>query len=59
VREQLDGQTYETAVRKTSEAAAAAGVSATPALVIDGETVNPLSDESRVRTLIEGLVDAA
>jgi protein-disulfide isomerase len=59
VREQLDGQTYETAVRKTSETAAAAGVSATPALVIDGETVNPLSDESRVRTLIDGLVDAA
>jgi len=59
VREQLDGQTYEPAVQKTSEAAAAAGISGTPTLIIDGETVNPLNDELRVRTLIEDLADGS
>lgn len=59
VREQLDEGMYESEVQNTTDAAASAGVSGTPTLVIDGETVNPLSDESRARTLIEGLTDAS
>lgn len=57
IRTKLQNQAYESPVRKTSKAAADAGVSGTPALVIDGETVNPLSDEQRTRTLIEQLAD--
>lgn len=59
VRGKLDGQTYESALRKTSQAAVDADVSGTPTLVIDGEAVNPLSDEARARTLIEQLIDGA
>ena len=57
IRTKLQNQAYESPVRKTSQAAADAGVSGTPTLVIDGETVNPLSDEQRTRTLIEQLAD--
>ena len=57
LRTKLQNQAYESLVRKTSQAAADAGVSGTPTLVIDGETVNPLSDEQGTRTLIEQLAD--
>lgn len=52
VRTALENGQYQSAVEQTSQAAADAGVAGTPALVIDGETVNPLSDEQLVRTLI-------
>ena len=57
LRTKIQEQVYESPIRKTSQAAADAGVSGTPALVIDGEAVNPLSDEQRTRTLIEQLAD--
>lgn len=57
VREEIESGAYETAVTDTSDAASAAGVDSTPALVIDGEALNPLGDQERVRSLIEGLAD--
>lgn len=57
LRTKLENQAYESTIQKTSQAAADAGVSGTPTLVIDGETVNPLSDKERTRTLIEQLKD--
>ncbi|MFC4451980.1 DsbA family protein [Halorussus aquaticus] len=59
LRTKIQEQAYESPIRGTSQAAAGAGVSGTPALVIDGETVNPLSDEQRTRTLIERLADGS
>ncbi|MXR43067.1 thioredoxin domain-containing protein [Halobaculum sp. WSA2] len=59
LRTKIQEQAYESPIRETSQAAADAGVSGTPALVIDGETVNPLSDEQRTRTLIEQLADGS
>lgn len=57
IRTKLQNQVYEAPVRKTSQAATDAGISGTPALLIDGETVNPLSDQQRTRNLIEQLAD--
>lgn len=57
LRTDLKGQNYESPVRKTTQAAADAGVSGTPILVINSEVVNPLSDEQRTRNLIEQLAD--
>ena len=59
LRTALESQKYEMPVRETTQAAADVGVSGTPALVIDDETVNPLSDEQRTRTLIEQFVDGS
>jgi len=59
LRTKIQDQAYESPIRKTSQAAGDAGVSGTPALVIGGETVNPLSDEQRARTLIEQLADGS
>jgi len=59
LRTKIQGKAYESPIRETSQAAANAGVSGTPALVIDGETVNPLGDEQRTRTLIEQLADGS
>ena len=55
----IQEQAYESPIRETSQAAVDAGVSRTPTLVIDGETVNPLSDQQRTRTLIEQLADGS
>ena len=55
VRTALDNGRYESAVRESTQAAANAGVSGTPMLVIDGETVNPLGKPERTRSLIEAL----
>ena len=57
LRTKIHEQAYESPIRETSQAAADVGVSGTPALVIEGETVNPLSEEQRTRTLIEQLAD--
>lgn len=57
LRTKIQEQAYESPIRETSQAAADVGVSGTPALVIEGETVNPLSEEQRTRTLIEQLAD--
>ena len=57
LRTKIQEQAYESPIRETSQEAADVGVSGTPALVIEGETVNPLSDEQRTRTLIEQLAD--
>lgn len=57
VREEIESGAYEAAVMDTSDAASAAGVDSTPALVIDGEALNPLGNQERVRSLIEGLAD--
>ena len=59
LRTDIQDQAYESPIQKSSQAATDQGVSGTPALVIDGETVNPLSDEQRTRTLIKQLVDGA
>lgn len=57
IRTKLQSQAYESALQATSRAAADAGISGTPALLIDGKTVNPLGDPDRTRTLIEQLID--
>lgn len=57
IRPKLESQAYESALQATSRAAAAAGISGTPAVLVDGETVNPLGDPDRTRTLIEQLSD--
>ncbi|MFB6200953.1 MAG: DsbA family protein [Halorhabdus sp.] len=59
IRTKIREQAYVSATQKTSRAVVDAGVSATPALVIDGQTVNPLSDEQQTRTLIEQLTDGS
>lgn len=59
LRTKIQGQAYESPTRETSQPAANAGVLGTPALVIDGETVNPLGDEQQTRTLIEQLADGS
>ncbi|WP_114579598.1 DsbA family protein [Saliphagus sp. LR7] len=58
-RTKIQEQAYESPIWQTSQVAADADVSGTPALIIDGETVNPLSDEQRIRTLIEQLADGS
>ena len=57
IREKLNAGAYERPVRATTQAAAKANVSGTPALVIAGETVNPLSKKERTRSLIERLIN--
>ena len=52
VRTAVQEQTYEDALRATTEAAATAGVQGTPTLVIDGTTVSPFKEE-KTRRLIE------
>ncbi|MFC4986771.1 DsbA family protein [Saliphagus infecundisoli] len=58
-RTKIQEQAYESPIRETSQAAADAGISGTPALIIDGEMVNPLSDEQRIRTFIEQLANGS
>lgn len=57
IRTAITEQTYEDALRATSNAAQNAGVSATPTLVIDGTTVNPLSNKDRTRRLLEDALE--
>lgn len=59
LRTKIKERVFESPIRETSQAAADAGISGTPALVIDGETINPLSDGQRTRTLIEQVANGS
>jgi protein-disulfide isomerase len=54
VREQIRNGEYESAVRDTTDASNAAGVSGTPTLVADGRTASPFK-ESQARSLLDSL----
>lgn len=53
IRTAVQENQYEDALRATSSAAEENGVNATPTLLIDGTTINPLGNEDRTRQLIE------
>lgn len=59
VRSETEADTYESLVSDTSDAASEAGVESTPSLVIGDSTINPLGDESRVRSLLDQFADGA
>lgn len=53
IRTAIQENQYDDALRATDRAASDTGVDATPTLLIDGTTVNPLGNEERTRQLIE------
>ncbi|MDS0223443.1 DsbA family protein [Haloarcula sp. S1AR25-5A] len=53
IRTAVQENQYDDALRATDSAASDVGVDATPTLLIDGTTVNPLGNEERTRQLIE------
>ena len=59
VRQKIDANAYNSAITNASEAAAGAGVSGTPTLVVGGETVNPLNETDRAQSLIEQAVNSS
>ncbi|MFB6109398.1 MAG: thioredoxin domain-containing protein [Halodesulfurarchaeum sp.] len=57
IRRAITEQKYEEALRATTDAATAAGVSGTPTLVIDGTAIVPLGNRDRTRRLIENALE--
>jgi protein-disulfide isomerase len=53
IRTAIQENQYDDVLRATDRAASDTGVDATPTLLIDGTTVNPLGNEERTRQLIE------
>ncbi|MFB6254621.1 MAG: DsbA family protein [Halobacteriaceae archaeon] len=57
LRTKLKTKAYESLLQRTSQAANRAGIEGTPALVIGGETINPLGNRQRTRRLIDQLIN--